>query len=55
MDKTVPATPRWHRVAFNGRVTTGSWLGMGMYVYRQTATARPWFEVRGLTASFTGG
>ncbi len=55
VQKTVPATLRWHRFTFSGRVTTGSWLGMGMYVYRQTATVRPWFEVRGLAASLTGG
>jgi hypothetical protein len=55
VEKTVPATRSWHRYTFSGRVTTGSWLGMGMYVYRQTATVRPWFEVRGLTASLTGG
>jgi hypothetical protein len=49
VQKTVPATPRWHRLTFRGRVK-GTWLGLGMYVYRETsATAKTWFAIRDLT------
>ena len=33
VQKTVPATARWRRFTFRGRVE-GTWLGLGMYVYR---------------------
>jgi len=45
----VPATPGWHHYTFSVRLK-GSWLGGGMYVYRQTSpAAKTWFAVRGVT------
>jgi hypothetical protein len=47
----VPATATWHHYTFTARVT-GSWLGLGMYVYRQANGAGDtWFALRGLTAA----
>jgi hypothetical protein len=48
VDATVPATAKWRRFTFNRRVSRGSWLGLGLFVYRVTSTATPkkWFEVR---------
>jgi hypothetical protein len=47
---TVPVTPRWHHFTFDLRVK-GTWLGLGMYVHRQTsAAAKTWFALRNLTA-----
>jgi hypothetical protein len=52
---TVHASPRWHHFTFRARIE-GSWLGLGMYVSRQTeAAGRTWFAVRGLTAAFLSG
>lgn len=49
VETTVPATARWRHFTFRGRVK-GTWLGLGMYVYRQTSRdARTWFAVRDLT------
>lgn len=51
---TVPVTRRWRHFTFKGRVK-GSWLGLGMYVYRPTGIGRrTWFEVRGLTVGLDG-
>jgi hypothetical protein len=51
---TVPVTPKWRYFTFRGRVR-GSWLGLGMYVYRATGVGpRTWFAVRGLTAGIDG-
>jgi hypothetical protein len=51
VEKTVPATRKWHHYTFGARVK-GSWLGLGMYVYRLAAGhRRPWFALRGLTAA----
>lgn len=47
---TVPVTARWRHFTFRARVK-GTWLGLGMYVYRPTGVGRrTWFAVRGLTA-----
>ena len=52
VDTTVPATARWHHFTFSGRVK-GSWLGLGMYVNRQTGHApMTWFAVRDPTVTF---
>ena len=49
VNTTVPATAKWHHFTFSGRVK-GNWLGLGMYVYRQTnVTVGTWFAVRDLT------
>jgi hypothetical protein len=54
LQTTVAATPRWQHFTFSRRVK-GTWLGLGMYVYRQTsATAKTWFAVRDLTVRFRG-
>ena len=51
VNTTVPVTPKWHHFTFTPRVT-GTWLGLGMFVSRQTgAGRRTWFAVRSLTAS----
>jgi hypothetical protein len=54
VNTTVPATTRWRHFTFRGRVV-GRWLGLGMYVSRQsTGSGRKWFEVRDLTAALRG-
>jgi hypothetical protein len=54
VNTTVPATTRWRHFTFKGHVV-GRWLGLGMYVSRQsTGSGRKWFEVRGLTAELRG-
>lgn len=46
---TVPATRRWHRYTFRARIT-GEWLGLGMFVGRDTnGRASRWFAARRLT------
>jgi hypothetical protein len=51
----VPVTRRWQHFTFEGRVK-GSWLGLGMYVYRPTGVGRrTWFAVRGLTVNLHSG
>jgi hypothetical protein len=51
VNTTLPATTRWRHFTFRGRVE-GRWLGLGMYVSRQsTGSGRKWFEVRGLTVA----
>jgi hypothetical protein len=51
VNTTVPASTRWRRFTFKGRVK-GRWLGLGMYVSRQsTGNGRKWFEVRDVTVS----
>jgi hypothetical protein len=51
VNTTVPATAKWHHFTFKGRVK-GRWLGLGMYVYRQTGAARRTsFTVRDLTVA----
>lgn len=51
VNTTVPATRSWHHFTFSGRVQ-GSWLGLGMYVYRlSNGGRRSWFAIRGLTAA----
>ena len=47
---TVAVTKKWRHFTFHGRVK-GSWLGLGMYVYRTSGhSLRTHFAVRGLTA-----
>jgi hypothetical protein len=54
VNTTVPATTRWRHFTFRGRVE-GRWLGLGMYVSREsTGSGRKWFEVRQLTAALRG-
>jgi hypothetical protein len=51
VNTTVPVTPKWHHFTFSPRVR-GTWLGLGMYVSRQTDAGRTtWFALRGLTAA----
>jgi hypothetical protein len=50
VNTTVGATRRWRHVTFDVRVK-GTWLGLGMYVYRTDRGRRTWFAVRDLTAS----
>jgi hypothetical protein len=55
VNTTVPAMRRWHHFTFSGRVQ-GSWLGLGMYVYRQNnGVKRTWFALRGLTVTLGRG
>jgi hypothetical protein len=54
VDKAVPVHRKWRHFTFSFRVR-GTWLGLGMYVHRQSsAAARTWFTVRGLTAGLSG-
>jgi hypothetical protein len=49
VETTVPATRRWHHYMFSVRVH-GTWLGLAVYIYRQTnGHKRTWFVLRGLT------
>jgi hypothetical protein len=51
VERTVPPTATWHHYRFLAKVR-GSWLGLGMYVFRQTkGAARTWFAVRDLTVA----
>jgi hypothetical protein len=51
VDTTVTLSPRWHRFRFKVPVK-GTWLGLGMYVHRQSdVAARTWFAVRGLAVT----
>lgn len=53
VNTTVPVTPKWRHFTFDLRVK-GTWLGLGMYVYRSTGAGRKtWFALRGLTASLS--
>jgi hypothetical protein len=49
VNTTVPVTPKWHHFTFSPRVK-GTWLGLGMFVSRQTESGRSTrFALRGLT------
>jgi hypothetical protein len=50
VNTTVLATRRWRHFTFSARVK-GSWLGLGMYVYRIDQRSRTWFSVRRPTVS----
>jgi hypothetical protein len=51
LQTSVPATRRWRHFTFSVRVKQ-RWLGLAMYVYRQTGTPRrTWFAIRDVTAS----
>jgi len=53
VNTTVPATAKWHRFTFKGRVR-GRWLGLGMYISRvPNGRQGRWFEVRGLKATLS--
>jgi hypothetical protein len=55
VNTTVPATATWRHFTFRGRVD-GTWLGLGMYVSRQSQFGRKtWFAVRDLAVSFRRG
>lgn len=55
LNTTVPVRPKWRHFSFNLRVK-GTWLGLGMYVYRQNSpVAKSWFSLRKLTAALTRG
>jgi hypothetical protein len=49
VNTAVRATRSWRHVTFDVRVK-GTWLGLGMYVYRTDRGHRTWFAVRDLTA-----
>ena len=49
VNTTVRATRSWRHFTFDARVK-GTWLGLGMYVYRIDRGHRTWFAVRDLTA-----
>ncbi len=50
IETTVRATAKWHHHTFRLRVK-GSWLGLGMYVYRIDEQHRTWFEASDPTVS----
>ena len=50
VNATVDVTPGWRHYTFDARVR-GSWLGLGMYVYRIDPRRKTWFAIRGLTAT----
>jgi hypothetical protein len=50
VNTTVHATRSWRHFTFDVPVK-GTWLGLGMYVYRTDRGHRTWFAVRDLTES----
>lgn len=54
VEKMVPATAKWRRFTFRGRVK-GTWLGLGMYVFRADLRRRSWFAMHGLTVRLSQG
>jgi hypothetical protein len=54
LQTSVPATRSWRHFTFRVRIKE-RWLGLAMYVYRQTGAPRPtWFAIRDVTASIQG-
>jgi hypothetical protein len=51
VNTTVIPRRRWRHYNFTGRID-GDWVGLSINVYRPTNRGRPWFAVRGLTATF---
>lgn len=51
VNTTVPATRGWRHFTFHARVR-GTWLGLGLYVYRIDHRRRAWFAVRDLTVTY---
>ena len=51
VDTTVTVGPKWHHYTFKVPVK-GTWLGLGMYLHRETSReAKTSFVVKGLTAA----
>jgi hypothetical protein len=51
VNTTVTPKRRWRHFDFTGQIE-GTWVGLSINVYRPTNRGRPWFAVRGLTATF---
>jgi hypothetical protein len=51
VNTAVRAARRWRHFTFSARVK-GTWLGLGMYVYRIDHRRRTWFAVRDLTVTY---
>jgi hypothetical protein len=51
VNTTVRATQEWRHFSFKAPVK-GTWLGLGMYVYRIDRRHRTWFAVRNLSVSY---
>ena len=51
VNTTVPVTRSWRHFSFHAPVE-GTWLGLGMYVYRVGERRRTWFAVRDLTTTY---
>lgn len=51
VNTTVRATQEWRHFTFQAPVK-GTWLGLGMYVYRIDRRHRTWFAVRDLSVTY---